>query len=547
MPTLLLMLIVLTWLAGAGVRVYRQARFFQIEEYLNGRYLRWCLADRQRWLPSRPAAVWFVGSAVGLFLGEAPGSVLPHLLALIAALIAVLPPDEGEIKKKFVATPRAKRLLAAAWAVAVLLLALLVALATAAGAVLSDALVPLVGLAGLLTLLAAPLLLVAGNVLMIPVEAAFRQQFIRRAQRVMADVQPKVIGITGSYGKTTTKNYLHAILSGRYHTYATPKSYNTMMGVCLAINNDIAGDYSVEYFICEMGAYIPGEIQRICHLTPPDISLVIEVGPQHLERFGSLENVAIAKYEIIKGLKPTGLGVFNVDNPYIKTMYERGYPDQRIAVSTRLPPESTPPAQARFIASGVTQTLDGLSFAVTDTLTGASAFFSTPLVGEHNVLNVLLATAVAVHEGMTLAEVARLAQRLQPAASRLVRQVTDSGITIINDAYSANPVGIVSALQVLGLHTGGRRLLITPGMVELGHLHEPENRRLGELATQYATDIILIGAKQTAPIQAGIRATPFPPERLHIMETLSEAVAWYQQQLQRGDTVLFLNDLPDTY
>lgn len=547
MQTTLLIILALVWLGGAGGRIYKQARFFQIEEYMNRRYLRHVFSDRERWLPSRPMTAWFVGSAVGVLLGEAPGTVMPHLVAIIAAVIAIIPPDEGEIKKKFVRTQRATRLLAAAFAVAAVMLLILAAVASAVGDSIEVARVPLVALAGLLVFLAAPLSLVAGNILLIPVEEVFRQHFIRRAKRVMAEVKPKVIGITGSYGKTTTKNYLRDILGGRYKVYATPKSFNTLMGICRAINDDVADDYSIEYFISEMGAYVPGEIERICELTPPDISIVIEVGPQHLERFGSLENVAIAKYEIIKGLKPEGLGIFNVDNPYIQQMYARGYPAKRIAVSTKLPPETTGPETARFIASNITRTLNGLSFAVTDTLTGDNEFFSTSLVGEHNVLNILLAAAVAVHEGMLLQDIAQRVRLLQPAESRLVRQVTEAGITIINDAYSANPVGMVSALQVLGLHSGGRRLLITPGMVELGDLHEPENRRLGELAAQYATDIILIGAKQTAPIQSGLQAANFPPKRLHVMETLSEAVAWYRQNLTAGDTVLFLNDLPDTY
>jgi UDP-N-acetylmuramoyl-tripeptide--D-alanyl-D-alanine ligase len=105
------------------------------------------------------------------------------------------------------------------------------------------------------------------------------------------------------------------ILNGRWRAYPTPKSYNTLMGICLAINNDLATDYSVDYFIVEMGAYIPGEIERICDLTPPRIGIVTEVGPQHLERFGTLENTASAKYEIIANLPPDGVGIFNWDNP----------------------------------------------------------------------------------------------------------------------------------------------------------------------------------------------------------------------------------------
>jgi len=544
--SILLWILLLIWLVGSWIRIYKQARFYQIEEYMSLRYLRWLFTARERWLPKRAIAAWFIGAAVGQFLGEAPNSVIPAIIGMIAAGIAIYPPDEGEIKRKFVRTQRVTRMLGAAFVITLLGLLLLAALGNQV-VPLERLQVAVISGVGLLVFLLSPLWLILGNLAMTPVESFFRQQFINQAKAVLADVQPTVIGITGSYGKTTTKNFLRDILNGRYKTYATPKSYNTMMGVCIAINNDLAQDYSIEYFISEMGAYIPGEIERICSLTPPDISIVIEVGPQHLERFGSLENIAIAKYEIIKGLRPDGLGIFNYDNPYVREMYERGYPENRIAVSREIAPDAVPDGGPRFIASEIENGLDGLRFTVSDVETGTSERFETPVVGEHNVLNILLATAVAVHEGMPLADVARRVRVLQPAESRLVRQTTPQGITIINDAYSANPVGVVSSLKVLGMHTTGKRLLITPGMVELGDLHDQENHRLGEIATQYATDIILVGEKQTQPIKAGVLSTGFPSENVQIMETLSEAVDWYKTHLTAGDTVLFLNDLPDTY
>jgi len=547
---LFMSLVVLVWLLGAWLRTYRQARFYQIEEYKSGRYGRWLAAERERLLPMRPLIAWAFGALLGLLGDTIPQgfAIVPYIAALLAALLAVQPTPEKEVKKGFVATDRAKRLLAAAFALATL--AALLGLGLLAAVTESDRLRAIgAGLLGLILLLAAPLWLMLGNLVMTPLEASLRRRFIARARRVLADVQPKVIGITGSYGKTTTKNFLRDILNGRYKTYATPKSYNTMMGVCIALNNDIADDYSVEYFISEMGAYIPGEIARICDLTPPHISIVIEVGPQHLERFGSLENVATAKYEIIKALKPDGLGVFNYDNSYVRAMYERGYPRQRIAVSTLLSAEQ---ARAiadgpRFVAENIQESLSGLRFDVIDLHSGQRASFITPVVGRHNVLNILLSAAVAVHEGLSLQDVAQRVRLLTPSESRLVRQVDERGVTLVNDAYSANPVGVVSALGVLALYEAGRRVVVTPGMVELGELHVQENHKLGVQLAEVASDILLIGHKQTLPIQQGIASTTFPPERLLIFEQVSEALAWYKSNLGPGDTILFLNDLPDTY
>lgn len=547
MQTLFLILIILAWLAGGMLRIYRQARFYQIEEYKSGRYLRWWLAKSDRWLLQRPLMAFLVGGALAFFLSEAPESPLPGIIALAATVIAVWPPKEGEVKKAFRRTERATRLLAASFCVAAFDLGLYVWLASRLK--LDDYAMQVLAVmcAGLVMYLTVPLILAGGNLLMVPVETALRRMFIARARAVMARVQPIVVGITGSYGKTTTKNFVVDILNGRYKAYATPKSYNTMMGVCIAINNDLTDDYSIEYFVVEMGAYIRGEIERICGLTPPQISVVVDVGPQHLERFGSLETIASAKYEIIKALPEDGVGVFNWDNPYVRAMYERGYPRTRLAVSKTMDPAQAIDGRPRFIATEVIEALDGLRFSVTDTLTGEKVDFNTPVLGEHNVTNILLATAIAVHEGMSLREVAARVRTLRPAESRLVKQVSDQGITIINDAYSANPVGAVSALRVLSMHTSGRRLVITPGMVELGGLHEQENHKLGQAAARYATDAILVGEEQTRPIKAGLLAEGFPIEHLRVVETLREAIDWYQVNFKPGDTVLFLNDLPDTY
>ena len=356
-----------------------------------------------------------------------------------------------------------------------------------------------------------------------------------------------MIGITGSYGKTTTKHFLRDILSARYHAYATPKSYNTLMGISLAINRDLVDDYRSEYFISEMGAYVEGEIDRICQLTPPHIAIVTEVGPQHLERFGSLDNVKAAKYEIVRNLPPDGVAVLNWDNAYIRDMAAAGYPNTILTVSRELTFEAARAQGVDWIASDISETLGGLSFAAIRLATGEKARIQTGILGEHNVTNLLLCIAVAHHEGIALRDIALRIRSLTPAESRLQPDKTAAGITIINDGYSANPKGAVSALKVLSLHRHGARLLVTPGMIELGDLHDEENHKLGLLAAQYATDIILVGKEQTRPIARAIQSTSFDLSRLRVVESLSESIDWYQQNLKAGDAVLFLNDLPDTY
>ena len=522
------------WLIGAWLRLFRQARFYQIEEYMSRRYLRWVLADWRRALPLRPLAAWIAGLAIGYIRGDASGSYLPFMIALVAAAIAAVPPAAGEEKKPLVVTGRVKRLLFGAGLASAIAAAAAIWLATSIDGASGAAGVAVTSSLGFAPFLLAPVWLVAGNALMQPVEAALRRQYLKQAAATLDKIRPKIIGITGSYGKTTTKNFLRDIMSLRYQIYATPKSYNTLMGISLAINRDLADDYRSEYFISEMGAYVEGEIARICQLTPPDIAIVTEIGPQHLERFGSLENIKRAKYELVSNLPADGVAAFNWDNPYIREMAAEGYPATRLTVSRAVSLDQSRAQGITWIATDLSESLSGLTFCARHVPSGEGARITTGIVGEHNVTNLLLCIAVACHEGIPLRDIAVRIRGLQPAESRLVAETSSAGITIINDAYSANPQGVVSALKVLRMHDSGKRLLITPGMVELGELQEGENHKLGMLAAQSATDIILIGRNQTQSIYEGLRSSDFDQSRVQVLDTLNEARQLVPAELAGG-------------
>ena len=318
------------------------------------------------------------------------------------------------------------------------------------------------------------------------------------------------------------------------------------MGVCLAINQDLEQDRSLDYYIVEMGAYVPGEIAEICELARPAISIVTAIGPQHLERFGSIDNIVKAKYEIIGALPADGVAVLDRDNPHLRAMAARGHPATILTVSCEASAEDAAPDDPRLVATNIRESLDGLRFDVEDRRSGERVAFSTDLLGRHNVSNILLAAALARHEGMSLRDVAWRVGSLQPAEARLAREETATGITLINDGYSANPDGARHALRVLGMHAG-RRLLVTPGMVELGDLMERENRKLGAEAARQASDVILVGERQTRPLREGLLEAGFAEDRLHTMDTLTEAISWYETHLGAGDAVLFLNDLPENW
>lgn len=539
-------ILLLVWLAGALFRVWRLARYFQIEGYDVRRFLAWLIAKPERYVMWR--ALIFAGVAalisLALDLASQDSQLVFMLIWGATSLAGVWPEPVKEIKQKFKLTQRATRLLVTSFALATIAL-------IGGYILLSNLLDPtparefaVVTGVGLVVAHLSPLLLALSNLIMYPVEAAFRRMFRERARRTLRAASPVVIGITGSYGKTSTKQYLAHILSGPFEVLATPKSYNTLMGVCIVINESLSEQSNYDYFIVEMGAYTVNEIEQICELVHPQVGIITAVGPQHLERFGSIEATAKAKYELIEALPQDGLGVFNWDNPYVRAMYERGYPERRIAATWQNAGAAT---HVRFHAHEITETVEGLSFTVEDTVTGETQRFRTRLLGEHNVTNIVLAAAVARDLGMSLNEIAMRVTSLEPAEHRLERKTLPGGITVIDDAYSANPVGAHNALDVLSLYENGRRVLITPGIVELGTLHTAENNKLGRHAAQVCTDIVLVGIEQTQPIQQGIQEVGFDAEHLHVFDTREEAIAWFHRELKSGDTVLFLNDLPDTY
>jgi UDP-N-acetylmuramoyl-tripeptide--D-alanyl-D-alanine ligase len=551
--TLLVVLALIAWLVVGWLHIYHLIRFFQLEEYKTNRYLKvlWRLPPERRFIFITLAAlvitvaisIAFTMMPIGAIQGQpndTPRLVITTLTLILAAAMFALRPKSQDAKQKFIATPRAKRLLVTAWVVVTAIPLSLITISGGFTTYAND--FPFnVAIFGSLSLMLSPLYLPLANLLMWPVEESTRRYYLRLAQQNLQRSGATVIALTGSYGKTSTKHYLQHILEGKFRTLMTPRSYNTLLGISRVINDVLAGNDRYDYFIVEAGAYIPGEIARICELVKPHISIVTTIGPMHLERFGSLDNIVKAKYEIIEALPNDGVGVFNADDPRVLGMAQKGHPQTRLLVTQH------GDANARISAANVQMTAEGTTLTVTDASTGDQQAMTMPLYGEHNVTNVLLAIAVARHLGMTLTEIASRVATLAPAEHRLVRTVHPNGIIVIDDAYSANPIGTQMALKVLDLQGSAQRVVITSGMFELGALADEENHKLGERIAAVATHAILIGEKQTAAVLHGLQAAKFPPDRTFVVATIHEAIAIYQSFLQSGDSLLVLTDLPDTY
>lgn len=379
--------------------------------------------------------------------------------------------------------------------------------------------------------------------LMIPVEALIRQSFVRRAHSRITTYKPFVIGIAGSYGKTSTKHIMAQLLAPHKRTLPTPKSFNTLMGITRTINENLEPKH--ELFIVEMDAYNTGEIAQMCKLVEPQVGVITSVGPQHLERFGSLERIADALYELVASL-PTASPVViyggeNTSALLAERANRAGYHVVRYGL------ESESDTSFDVVASNIVVDERASHFTWRWDAEGLEFRVSIPLLGQHNILNVSAALTVVHLLGLPVAQAARDAIRLEPTQHRLQLIPSQGGITVIDDSYNANPVGVHNGLDVLAQMRGNAKILVTPGMVELGNVEEAENKRFGEHAAQVCKHVILVGEQQTKPIFAGLQESGFPSESIHVVNTLEEVTATLGQIAKPGDVVLFANDLPDTY
>jgi len=350
----------------------------------------------------------------------------------------------------------------------------------------------------------------------------------------------KVIAITGSYGKTSTKFIIDAFLKERYRVCTTPGSYNTPMGICKVINNDLETNHQV--LILEMGARYTGNIKELCDIAKPDISVITNVGVSHLETFGSKEAVANEKATLARELKPGGKLILNGDDPVVLQMGESRSDINRIITG------ENGAIRAENVETGPSGTSFDLNWLDEDDKVTDSEKIATSLLGIHNVQNILLGAAVALELNLRLPTIRIAASQMKPVEHRLELKQRN-GITVIDDAFNSNPQGAKNAVEILASFNTGRKILITPGMVELGELEEKENHKFGELIAIHEIDLaILVGHERTIPIKEGIEsARKSDSPEVKIADTLFEANEMMSNYVRKGDVVLYENDLPDSY
>ena len=489
---------------------------FQLSSYRYSRYFRWLvpgnIISQKRFIAFMMLVPALVPNYVGV--GFATG------ITIGAWAVAW----REKFKTPLVYTMRVKRLFATNILLFVAITALALLFATEWATVIIAA-----------TLILSNFLMLLANLVNTPIEKAINRHYYNDAKRIINSHKGLIIiGVTGSFGKTSTKNYLASVLAEKYNVLVTPGNFNTLLGVIRTIREQLRPYHQV--FIVEMGAKQNNDIKEICDLVHPTIGIVTAVGEMHLETFKTVENIQETKFELINSLPAGGLGVINYDSEYIKSYKGIKSPCKIIRYAVE--------GEGDYKANDVVYGAGGVSFTL-----GNGEHYCSRLLGVGNLLNILASIAVADHLGVPANKQRNAIARLQPVEHRLSMKVAN-GITVLDDAYNSNPTGAKMSLGVLkefAVGEGNKRIVITPGFVEMGTRQADANKELGRTIAVSCDYAIIVNAVNREAIKSGIEEGGLPAEKYFLADSLNHAHQQLAKILRPGDVVLYENDLPDNF
>ncbi len=489
------------------------------------------VAQREHYVPgsvTRSVARWYVQPASALLLllaaalaGAAVDGPRPWFALASAVVVAPLPLGLRGVRgtPTLAWTPRVIRV-----AVLTDLLGVLVVGGLALGGIRVEA-----ALAGALIVLAA----VTDVALWIakPIEQRLLvRRFVVPAERKLRQLAPDVAAVTGSFGKTSVKEHLRDLLGRTRQVTASPASFNNQAGLARTVNDHLTP--GTEVLICEMGTYGPGEIAAMCRWVRPRVSAICRIGPVHLERMKTLEGIRDAKAEILEGAE---VAVLNVDDPLLAELADRVESRQQVIRTST----------DRSTRADVVVEPGDAGARATVAVRGEVVAEGVAIPSGVHASNVAVALGMALGLG---ADVARLVDgigSLLPPSHRLEGAANDAGVVVLDDTFNSNPTGAAAALAALmsSGEPGGRKVVVTPGMVELGTQQVEENRRFAAAVAAAGAELVVVGRVNRGALVAGYDAAR-PPV---VVRDRAEAVAWVRSQLSAGDAVLYENDLPDHY
>lgn len=517
-------------------------QYYQQDEYDSDRFLKWLL--KKRAFDKKATLILlvsFIGWSLLQHIDPPSFNLIFYLLVLLSLVTGTLAsrPKKDKVKKPLVMTARAQRIF----------FTYLLLVGAYFGGVLGsfkETNLTALMLSFLFFLQWPPLFLVAANFVLKPIEDGIAKKLVKEADEKLAGLSPKIIAITGSFGKTSIKHILAHILSATAPTLATPGSVNTVMGIVRIIRENLEAKH--KYFVVEMGAYGPGSIQRLCQLTPPALGIISAIGHAHFERFKSLETVFKAKFEMADDLKRRGgkviVNASAMDRDMLKN-YMTGNKGVIVCGDEK----------AKFARGctlkGYEQGKDGLKIDLDVTWQGKKRplALSVPLFGPHQAWNIMLAVAAALELGID-PDVIKAALKTMPQIRHRLEVVRlKKGPVIIDDAYNSNPEGFSSALDLLKAlkPKGGRAILVTPGMVEMGKAHDEAHAKIGDKAAGIVDVALIVGPDRMRSFINAFGAKAPVNARLESFYHQKDAEKWIAEKAAANDVVLFENNLPDLY
>ncbi|MBP3841330.1 MAG: UDP-N-acetylmuramoyl-tripeptide--D-alanyl-D-alanine ligase [Bacilli bacterium] len=384
-----------------------------------------------------------------------------------------------------------------------------------------------------------PLIVFIANIINKPIEKLVYLYYKTKAQNKLKSMPNlKIIGITGSYGKTSSKNILSDILNIKYNALPTPKNLNTYNGLIMTVNNNM--DKFTEIFIAEMGAYVKGEIKGLCKLVKPQYGILTRIGTAHLESFGSEQNIIDGKFELIESLPSDGVGVLNRDDPkQVNYNLKNDCKILWIGIDEE---------DVDVRATNIKCSYKGTTFDVVLKNSDKKYKFETKLLGNHNVYNILAGIALGLYFGIDMEELVMAVKGVKPVEHRLeIKRI--GNFFMIDDAYNSNPTGAESAVNVLSMMPGVK-IVVTPGMIELGKKEDEYNEIFGQQISEVADYVVLVGEEKTRPILQGLKTKNFDLDKVVVYNDVREAYKFINTISSNTDKevyALFENDLPDTY
>lgn len=372
------------------------------------------------------------------------------------------------------------------------------------------------------------------NYIFIFLEKIISFYYIRKAKNKLRQFPNLiVVAITGSFGKTSCKFILTHLLQQKYSTVCTPKSFNTIMGITKTILNELT--QTTQVFVVEMGADRKNDIKKLCKLIAPNIAILTGIGPSHLKTFKTEENIIKTKYQIMQGLAEGGTGVFNLQDENVRLLFKK-FVGNKLGVAT---PDSG------YWAKLVKLDESGNYFQLN--LNGQVLEIETKLLGRHQMLNTVFAASVAQMLGVEGEKIVHAMRTMPQIKNRLELARLSGDNFILDDSFNSNLKGCMEALYVLSKFSDYKKIVITPGMVDLGKKGYVENFKFAKQMAKVCDEVYVVNKVNKEALTNGLRAGGFNNDKVYYFNSFNEAFMRVKQNLTNKHIILIENDLPDQY